>query len=177
MATTVDTSRFWSAADRHEPIPGSTVWAVASPVGNAPTEGTDLRWVVERYAQLVRQHAESPGYRPLPQLPDGFGDTGRHLFTFVHLALLPETLALHAAREVPAGISQATMADIGRHYVIERTERLILVLVGTGFTGLGIPYALHVALWVLLAGSAVTVGQRFLAVRRAGRGPLAPPAS
>jgi CDP-diacylglycerol---glycerol-3-phosphate 3-phosphatidyltransferase len=65
-------------------------------------------------------------------------------------------------------------ADVG---VVERTERLILVLVGTGFTGLGIPYALHVALWILLVGSAVTVGQRFLAVRRAGRGPAAPPAS
>ena len=64
-------------------------------------------------------------------------------------------------------------ADVG---VVERTERLILVLVGTGFTGLGIPYALHVALWILLVGSAVTVGQRFLAVRRAGRGPAAPPA-
>ena len=54
--------------------------------------------------------------------------------------------------------------DVG---VVERTERLILVLVGTGFTGLGIPYAVHVALWVLLAGSAVTVGQRVLAVKRA----------
>ena len=74
------------------------------------------------------------------------------------------------ARAEGAGLS----ADVG---VIERTERLILVLVGTGFTGLGIPYALHVALWVLLAGSAVTVGQRFVAVRRAGRGPVAPPAS
>ena len=63
--------------------------------------------------------------------------------------------------------------DVG---VIERTERLILVLVGIGFTGLGIPYALHVALWILLAGSAITVGQRFLAVRRIGRGPAVPPA-
>jgi CDP-diacylglycerol--glycerol-3-phosphate 3-phosphatidyltransferase len=57
--------------------------------------------------------------------------------------------------------------DVG---VIERTERLILVLVGTGFTGLGIPYAVHIALWVLLVGSAITVGQRFVAVRRGSRG-------
>jgi CDP-diacylglycerol--glycerol-3-phosphate 3-phosphatidyltransferase len=73
------------------------------------------------------------------------------------------------ARAEGVGLS----ADVG---VVERTERLILVLVGTGFTGLGIPYALHVALWILLAGSAVSVGQRFLVVRRAGRGPAAPPA-
>jgi CDP-diacylglycerol--glycerol-3-phosphate 3-phosphatidyltransferase len=63
--------------------------------------------------------------------------------------------------------------------VVERTERLILVLVGTGFTGLGVPYALHVMLWILLAGSTVTVGQRFLAVRQqaAGRPLPTPPAS
>jgi CDP-diacylglycerol--glycerol-3-phosphate 3-phosphatidyltransferase len=65
-------------------------------------------------------------------------------------------------------------ADVG---IVERTERLILVLVGTGFTGLGIPYALHVCLWVLLVGSAVTVGQRFAAVRTAGRGQPLPTGS
>jgi len=49
------------------------------------------------------------------------------------------------------------------------------VLVGTGLSGLGVPYAMHVALWLLLVGSAVTVGQRFVAVRRAGRRPLPAP--
>jgi CDP-diacylglycerol---glycerol-3-phosphate 3-phosphatidyltransferase len=73
------------------------------------------------------------------------------------------------ARAEGVGLS----ADVG---VVERTERLIIVLVGTGFTGLGIPYALHVALWVLLAGSAVTVAQRVHVVRQAGRRPAAPPA-
>ena len=61
--------------------------------------------------------------------------------------------------------------DVG---VVERTERLILVLTGTGFTGLGIPYAVDVALWVLLVGSAITVGQRFLAVRREAHGKRLP---
>lgn len=54
--------------------------------------------------------------------------------------------------------------------IVERTERLILALVGTGLSGLGVPYALHVALWLLLAGSAITVGQRFLEVRRQAHG-------
>jgi CDP-diacylglycerol--glycerol-3-phosphate 3-phosphatidyltransferase len=62
--------------------------------------------------------------------------------------------------------------DVG---IVERTERLILVLVGTGFTGLGIPYAVHVALWVLLIGSAVTVGQRFVAVHQQAAGRPLPP--
>jgi CDP-diacylglycerol--glycerol-3-phosphate 3-phosphatidyltransferase len=72
------------------------------------------------------------------------------------------------ARAEGVGLS----ADVG---IVERTERLILVLVGTGLTGLGVPYAMHVALWLLLVGSAVTVGQRFVAVRRAGRRPLPAP--
>ena len=75
------------------------------------------------------------------------------------------------ARAEGVGLS----ADVG---IVERTERLILVLVGTGFSGLGIPYALHVMLWILLVGSAITVGQRFLAVRRSAAGrPLPVPPS
>jgi CDP-diacylglycerol--glycerol-3-phosphate 3-phosphatidyltransferase len=66
------------------------------------------------------------------------------------------------ARAEGVGIS----CDVG---IVERTERLILVLVGTGFTGLGIPYAVHVALWLLLAGSAITVAQRVRAVHQGAR--------
>jgi CDP-diacylglycerol--glycerol-3-phosphate 3-phosphatidyltransferase len=58
--------------------------------------------------------------------------------------------------------------------VVERLERLLLVLFGTGLTGLGVPYALHVGLWVLLAGSAVTVVQRILAVHRGAAGAALP---
>jgi CDP-diacylglycerol--glycerol-3-phosphate 3-phosphatidyltransferase len=58
--------------------------------------------------------------------------------------------------------------------MIERLERLLLVLFGTGLSGLGVPYALHVALWLLLAGSAVTVVQRILAVRRGAAGAALP---
>ncbi|SEO96072.1 phosphatidylinositol phosphate synthase [Trujillonella endophytica] len=57
--------------------------------------------------------------------------------------------------------------DVG---VVERTERLILVLAGTGLYGLGLPYAVHVGLWLLLAGSAVTVVQRGVEVHRQARG-------
>jgi CDP-diacylglycerol---glycerol-3-phosphate 3-phosphatidyltransferase len=67
------------------------------------------------------------------------------------------------ARAEGVGLS----ADVG---IVERTERLILVLTGTGLTGLGVPYAVHVGLWILLVGSAITVGQRFAAVRREAQG-------
>jgi CDP-diacylglycerol---glycerol-3-phosphate 3-phosphatidyltransferase len=75
------------------------------------------------------------------------------------------------ARAEGAGLS----CNVG---IVERTERLILVLVGTGFTGLGIPYAVHVALWVLVVGSAVTVAQRIAVVHRtAPEGPALPPST
>ncbi len=48
----------------------------------------------------------------------------------------------------------------------ERAERLIIVLVATGFSGLGVAWALPVGLWALAVASAVTVVQRLLEVRR-----------
>src|SRR6266702_6786220 len=54
--------------------------------------------------------------------------------------------------------------DVG---IAERTERLLIVLVATGLSGLGVPYVLPAGLWLLAAASAVTFGQRVLAVRRA----------
>lgn len=50
--------------------------------------------------------------------------------------------------------------------IAERSERLIVVLVGTGLSGLGVPYILAGALWLLVAATAVTVVQRMVEVRR-----------
>src|SRR3954453_11171738 len=54
-------------------------------------------------------------------------------------------------------------ANVG---IAERTERLIAVLAGTGLTGIGLGPALAVALWLLAAASAITVGQRLVEVHR-----------
>ncbi len=53
--------------------------------------------------------------------------------------------------------------DVG---IVERLERLVLVLAGAVLTGLGIEPALPVLLWVLAVLSAVTIGQRLAEVRR-----------
>src|SRR5829696_9409572 len=71
------------------------------------------------------------------------------------------------ARAEGVGIS----CDVG---IVERLERLLLVLFGTGLAGLGVPYALHIGLWVLLVGSAITVVQRIVAVRRSAAGASLP---
>lgn len=60
--------------------------------------------------------------------------------------------------------------------LVERAERLILALVGTGLQGLGVPHALDVALWLLAAGSVWTVGQRMVSVYRSAQAPEPPPA-
>jgi CDP-diacylglycerol--glycerol-3-phosphate 3-phosphatidyltransferase len=50
--------------------------------------------------------------------------------------------------------------------MVERAERYIIALLGVGLTGVGVPFAVDVALWVLAGLQMVTVTQRMLAVRR-----------
>jgi CDP-diacylglycerol--glycerol-3-phosphate 3-phosphatidyltransferase len=54
--------------------------------------------------------------------------------------------------------------DVG---IAERTERLLIGLVGIGLSGLGVPYVLSIGLWIVAVLSAITFGQRVYAVRRA----------
>jgi CDP-diacylglycerol--glycerol-3-phosphate 3-phosphatidyltransferase len=50
--------------------------------------------------------------------------------------------------------------------MIERPERLVIVLLGAGLSGLfGLPVLLHVAMWVLAVTSLITLGQRVHSVR------------
>ena len=52
--------------------------------------------------------------------------------------------------------------------LIERPERLIIVLVGAGLSGvwfLHAPWLVHVAMWVLAVASLITLGQRLHTVR------------
>ncbi|HEY8471921.1 MAG TPA: CDP-alcohol phosphatidyltransferase family protein [Natronosporangium sp.] len=64
------------------------------------------------------------------------------------------------ARAQSVGIA----CDVG---LVERPERLVLLGLGALGTGLGLGWALPVALWVLGALSLVTIAQRVLHVRRA----------
>ena len=57
--------------------------------------------------------------------------------------------------------------------IAERSERLIIVLVGTGLTGwpFRLPYVQAIALWVLVVASTITVIQRFATVWQQSRQP------
>ena len=50
--------------------------------------------------------------------------------------------------------------------VAERTERIILALIGIGLDGLGIPYSLTIAIWLLLILGLITVIQRIVVVAK-----------
>ena len=56
--------------------------------------------------------------------------------------------------------------DVG---LIERPERMLIVLIAVGVSGLGVPYILPIGLWALAVGSAFTFGQRVRAVRQAAK--------
>ncbi|MHB2023030.1 MAG: phosphatidylinositol phosphate synthase [Mycobacteriales bacterium] len=58
---------------------------------------------------------------------------------------------------------------------VERSERLIVILVATGLTGIfNLPVLEIIALWGLAVGSTITVGQRLVEVRRQARAAGAP---
>ena len=48
----------------------------------------------------------------------------------------------------------------------ERAERLIVILVTTGFAGLGVPYVDAIGLWLLTIATAITLAQRLRQVRK-----------
>jgi CDP-diacylglycerol--glycerol-3-phosphate 3-phosphatidyltransferase len=73
--------------------------------------------------------------------------------------VLGQVISYIKARAEAAGLD----ADGG---LVERAERLIITLVGTGLQGYGVPHAVDVALWLLAVLSVVTVFQRFFAVAR-----------
>ncbi|AKE89908.1 MULTISPECIES: phosphatidylinositol phosphate synthase [Rhodococcus] len=89
-----------------------------------------------------------------------YGEQSRPLLIATLICLVTSQVISYAkARAEASGLS----ADGG---LIERPDRLVIVLVGAGVTGLGVWWAIHAAMWLLAAGSVITVFQRVLAVRR-----------
>lgn len=96
-----------------------------------------------------------------------YGEDDRLLLIATLICLVTSQVISYAkARAEASGLS----ADGG---LIERPDRLVIVLAGAGLTGIGrhfdIPWldsAIYPAMWILAALSAVTVVQRVLAVRR-----------
>lgn len=107
-----------------------------------------------------------------------YHENSRPLLVATLVVLVTSQVISYAkARAEASGLS----ADGG---LIERPDRLIIVLVGAGLTGIGghwgiewLTWAVHIAMWILAVLSIVTVFQRVLAVRNSpGARELLPPA-
>ncbi|ASR36960.1 phosphatidylglycerophosphate synthase [Prauserella marina] len=77
--------------------------------------------------------------------------------------VLAQVISYVKARAEASGLE----ADGG---LIERAERLIIALVGTGLQGFGLPHSVEVSQWLLAVLSVITLSQRVFAVTKAGRG-------
>lgn len=84
---------------------------------------SDLMWLVERCVQSLLLHMDEVSWPPaFPKLPDGFGEVSRFFFAFVYVAMLPHTCDLHQQRGIAEDITRATMADVGRHFLVHRDQ-------------------------------------------------------
>jgi len=84
------------------------------------------------------------------------------LYVYVSLAclVLGSVTSYVRARAESLGMT----AKVG---IAERAERLVLILVATGFNGIfGLPILTELALWLLAAASGITVIQRMIVVRQ-----------
>ena len=92
----------------------------------------------------------------------GVGDDRLLAVAALFCLVSAQVISYIKARAEATGLS----ADGG---TVERAERFIIALVGAGLAGLGVPFALDVALWLLAGLQLVTVAQRMASVRRSAR--------
>lgn len=94
-----------------------------------------------------------------------------HVAACLAVLVLSQTISYIKARAEAGGISV-----VGG--LIERPERLILALGGLALEGFGVPNAVVVSIWLLLAGSLFTVVQRLVFAARddQANAKMAPPA-
>jgi CDP-diacylglycerol---glycerol-3-phosphate 3-phosphatidyltransferase len=91
----------------------------------------------------------------------GFVNAGDSRTVAVAIACLVGGLVVSYAKARAEGVGAE--CNVG---IAERTERLIILGIGVVLYGFGVPYALPIALWVLLVLTWVTVGQRIWHVRK-----------
>jgi hypothetical protein len=94
------------------PEPGSPLWT------------PELRWLLDRSIALVRADLGGHSWLPPgPELPRDRSVAWRHLYVYGYLALVHVVLGYHRDHAIPAAVSWATLADLGRNLAIGRRMR------------------------------------------------------
>src|SRR5690606_4637295 len=87
----------------------------------------DFRWLLDRSVQSLLLEMDRWAWPPaFPRLPDDLGDIAPWFFMYVYAAIAPHTRELNARRGIPDEITQATLADIGRHVLIHQARHQTL---------------------------------------------------
>lgn len=95
-----------------------------------------------------------------PHAQTMLGEPGLYVYVSLACLVLGSVTSYVRARAESLGMT----AKVG---IAERAERLVLILVATGFNGIfGLPILTELALWLLAAASGITVIQRVIVVRQ-----------
>ena len=97
-----------------------------------------------------------------------FGSIAFYAFAHAHSTPLGVAALLALGSGQVVSYIKARADSVGltiKGAIAERAERNVLGLVGTGLSGLGVPYVLEILLWLLAAASVITVAQRLVQVR------------
>jgi CDP-diacylglycerol--glycerol-3-phosphate 3-phosphatidyltransferase len=87
-----------------------------------------------------------------------------------HRAAAAALICLVLAQVISYVKARAEASGLGANGgLIERAERLIIALVGTGLHGLGVPYTVEITLWLLAVLSVVTLLQRMAMVAKGAK--------
>jgi hypothetical protein len=98
-------------------------WATLVALRQEVVNDPGLRWLLERSVHSLSLHLDTIETPPaFPNLPAALGEISRYFFAFVYIAMLPHTHALYRQRGVPDEVFRATMADVGRHFLIHRAQ-------------------------------------------------------
>jgi hypothetical protein len=83
----------------------------------------DFSWLLDRTVQYLWTGMDHWQWPPqISPLPEALGEPGRWFFAVAFATYLPITLDLHRKRGIAEPISQATMADVGRHVLIHEAR-------------------------------------------------------
>ena len=79
-------------------------------------------WLLSRLLGYLHEITgdERQPWLGLPFMPDALGAAGRCLPVYLFVLGLPAVRAYHRRRGVPAAVTEATLADLGRHVAIHR---------------------------------------------------------
>lgn len=91
------------------------------PDADSPLWTQELRWLLDRSIALVQ--ADLGGHTwlsPGPALPRERGPAWRHLYVYAYLALTNVVMEYHRDHNIPAAVSWATLADLGRNLAVDR---------------------------------------------------------